>query len=451
MTQNKPPTNTPKNDAPEINRIVEAFAKIDVPDTPDTKQTLAFLESADTHTRTKSHQATTSPHPFFNRRTLMRLLPPLSAAAVIVIAATLALTLGSGTQPAFAQVREKLASIQTATFTIRMTTEQGETNIRCWIKNPGFMRQEIVFMNRCVTTILDYEAKRMLTLVENAKIATIIDVPDMTLAGSGKFNGKVPQNIIESFRAIDDENTTYIGIENIDGQRLIRYDFTQGDYAGSMWVDPQTDLPHHSVMTVKLPGANKNESKENRLDIRDFVWNAQIDDALFDMTIPEGYTTSDLKPVATGLEDLKTILKIFAYHNDGVFPARFDAFSMFKISSILNPKGLTREERANRWRGLLKVITGKDGLTPEQMRKESVKLSSTIGNAALFAGKLQEFDYRWTGSGVKLGDASRVICHWQTRGVGGVGGVGGAQDADTRTAIYGDLTVKKNVDPSEMP
>lgn len=421
--------NHPKPDQEMIDRVVDAFGRVEVPPAPDPATTVAFLESA------APGQPDPSAYRLTNWRRLMRILPPLTAAAALLAGVIAFLVVGASPGIAFAEVLEKLDAINTATFKMTVRSAQGEFVVDCAVKNPGLMRQQTTVLGQRVTNIIDLGAGQMLTLVDPPRIATRVGIAGLPTADA-------PTNIIDEFRKIKAQDVVRVGEEVVEGQRLLRYDFTQGDYQGSMWVDPTTRLPRRSRMAAQSPGA----AQATVLETTDFVWDPELDDTLFAMVVPDGYQTvgDDLEDPA--VTDVTRLLELVAYLNDGVFPDQFDAFAMSGITAMFNPPGLTRQQRRERWMEVFRIVSEPedfDAASGEQLKAANMALSQTISKGAFLLASLQEsFDYHWTGAGVKHGDADTVICYWKTPDSGEAGGY---------TVIRGDLSVQTGVAEADLP
>ncbi|MBB6428341.1 LolA family protein [Algisphaera agarilytica] len=419
MTQEHP---QPEHDA-LIQDVVTAFDGVEVPPMPEVAQTVAALEAA-----SSSSPSAPRPLPFY-RRPAMKFIAPLSAAAVAGLAVMLSIVfLGAAPSPAYAQVREQLNAIQTATFTMTMNSDQGEIAVDCWVKSPGHMRQKLTMFGQDIISVIDFSEQRIMSLVEADRLASFADM-------SGLPEGQIPDDIVEEFRNISDGNSVLIGEEEIDGVLLLRYDFSQGEYEGSMWVDPSTNLPVRSEMVHREATADS----KTGLVIDQFVWNPALDASLFELKVPEGYRTHEISVQQDGVEDLKIVLQLFAYANNGVYPDQFDALSYFAVGKVMHPDGLDDEGMGRYWAGLIEEVTGKTGLDQQQMQAEGQKIGEIVGRTGLYLSFLQDLDYHWLGRGVKQGDGEAMLCAWNPTETPGY------------TVVFGDLSVKIGVDAKDLP
>ncbi|MEM0915503.1 MAG: outer membrane lipoprotein carrier protein LolA [Planctomycetota bacterium] len=406
-------------DRDRLDDAVRAMRDTPTPPTPPTEQTVRWLESID-----DGRADRTFPFPF-SRKTIMRIAPPLSAAAAIIVGVVVFAVMTASPRVAFADVVDKLREIQTASFVLIIDSTQGKTVLRSYVKQPNLMRQESSAMGQKIINVYDFDAGRMVTLLPDARMVNVVDMKNLT--------SEAPFNIIDEVGKISDEDAEFIGEETVDGLRLLRYDFVQGDFSGKLWVDPETSLLYRSVMTSVGPNGD-----ESTIISEDFVWNPPLDSDLFDLTVPDGYRpilADDSPPQAA---DVAAVLRLYAYANDGVFPDDFNAFSLFNVVEVMNPPGMTPQERREFWIGFVEEVTGIQAPEPEVLRAEGQWLSGRISKAGILLGFAMESDYHWTGRGVTAGDADTIVCYWRS------------MNGDGYTVVRGDFSVETGVPKPEI-
>lgn len=352
----------------------------------------------------------------------MRIAPPLSAAAAVLVAAVVAVTVFTASpRVAFANVLDKLREIETATFKMVVVSKDAPMTLDCFVMRPNFMRQEAVSNGEQIINVFDFDAERMISLVPAGRFASVVDLSGLTPQGAH-------YNIIEEVSKISEDNAELIGEEVIDGKRLLRYDFTNGDYSGKIWVDPATSLIYRSEMTSKPINGETSTIVSDR-----FVWNPPLERDLFEMSIPPGYQTVTAGDRPSDAADVAAVLRLYVFDNNGVFPDEFNAYSLLGVQQVISPPGVDREQMRRRILRLARKITSDPELSLEEAGPIIQDLTGRIAPAAILLGFASDSDYRWLGSGVREGDGESVVCYWKSL------------DGDGYTVIRGDYSVEKGV------
>ncbi|HUU19614.1 MAG TPA: hypothetical protein VMW72_20860 [Sedimentisphaerales bacterium] len=333
----------------------------------------------------------------------------LAAAAVIIIAILTTIHfLGSPIEGiAWADVVRPILTARTVIFNVEgeniPTTKvmnMGTQRVRGEVLSPdGKTVQAIV--------ITDFDTSRILTLNPKQKIAALIDLKDLP---------EKPENVLEEMRNIitklqDDPDVSVepLGEKEIDGQLAKGFRATGPDVELTVWADPQTALP--IWMEQKW--------RQMHFVYTDFQFNIEMDESLFSMEIPEGYSElpSAELPIASSTEkDLVESLRIWAeVILDGVFPR--DLSTQVYVDDVKK----NREKFAT--------------LQDEQ----KLELAMKMGPGFIFFQLLKaENDWHYVGKNVKLGDSESPVCWYRPEG------------SETYRVIYGDLSVK-DVAPENLP
>ena len=259
------------------------------------------------------------------------------------------------------------------------------------ILDGGRMRQEIEMPDKSkVVMITDLNQAKTLTLIPASKTATVL-----TMTNRPKNTKNTSRGPFDSFRRLllDARDNPRVkrqplGEKEIDGQRAVGFHFSSqgGDF--SLWGNPKTGLPVRFEVTM---GEVDDSVK---MTLSDCVFNADMDESLFSVEPPAGYTVRNQKTDGSPTEE-KSLIEMFRdYSNlcDGAFPDSLDQQTVmtivFKKANIqiqvqnfwerLSPgKGKPNEEQKRQLEELmLKIIDGK--LNEEQMKKVSGQMVQVV-------------------------------------------------------------------------
>jgi len=336
----------------------------------------------------------------------------LAAAAMIIIAVASAIHfLGSPIEGvAWADVVRPILTTRTVVFNV--ITVEGENVPITKVMNMGTQRVRSEVLSADGKTvqaivIFDYATSRMLELIPNKKIAVLIELKDIP---------EKPENVLETMRNIitelqNDPNVSVepLGEKEIDGQIAKGFRATGPDVELTIWADPQTALP------IRI----EQKWRQMQFVCTDFQFDIEMDESLFSMEIPEGYSAlpkAEL-PIASSTEkDLIETLRIWAeIILDGVFPKDFSG------QVYVDDVHKNREKFA------------------KLQQEQKLELAMKLGPGFIFVQLLKaENDWHYVDKNVKLGDAESPICWYRPEG------------SETYRVIYGDLSVK-DVVPSNLP
>ncbi|MHC4573255.1 MAG: hypothetical protein ACYS76_03860, partial [Planctomycetota bacterium] len=207
-------------------------------------------------------------------RTIMKSsITKLAAAAVIIIAFMFGMYFlsGPGAGVAFADVIQPILNAQTAVF-------EGPV-IQDMVMGSRIRR---TISNMDVATIIDLEACKILELDPKEQKAVYYDLKGLP---QGKITNylEMLRNVITELQESPHFVVEELGEQEIDGQRAIGFRAKHPRVEVTIWADPQTALPFRI------------EQKEGQLFIvcKDFKFDVEMDESLFSMEAPEGYTTQE--------------------------------------------------------------------------------------------------------------------------------------------------------------
>jgi len=332
----------------------------------------------------------------------------IAAAAVIIVSVVTGIHfLGGSTESvAWADVVRPILTARTVVFNV-----EGENVPVTRVMNMGTQRVRGEVLSPDGKTVqaivIDFDASRMLTLIPNQKRAVLIELKDML---------EKPENVLEELRNMvteiqNDPNVSVepLGEKEIDGQIAKGFRATGPDGELTVWADPQTALP------IRM----EQKWRQMHFVYTDFQFDIELDESLFSMEIPEGYSelpSAELPIESSTEQDLIESLRIWAeVILDGVFPR--DLSTQVYVDDVKK----NREKFA------------------KLQKEEKLELAMKLGPGFIFFNLLKaENDWHYVGNGVKLGDAESPVCWYRPDG------------SETYHVIYGDLSVK-DVAPANLP
>ncbi len=384
-----------------VDRAADALRRETVPDGPPAEVLSAVVAAG-----ANAHQPA---KPTFRERifTMNRIVK--TAAAVILVGGIAAVLIWpfDGKSPAgiaFGDVKRQIQEARAMSFTIHMNMPG--TGKAMTIKShytPDYMRQEMVEMG--VVTVLDFSKGKSVTLRLKEKVATIVDLGNMS---DIKARMEKEGDFLTQIRKMLEGENKDLGEKEIDGQLAKGYQVTKNGYVMDLWVDPETAHPIRMEMDSPM-------RKGEGIILTDFVLNPKLDEKLFSLEIPDDY---DIKRVKMDLgdtseEDLVAGLRFIATKvNDGKFP---------KLQGV-DPEFIQKLQKAD--------------LSPEekqQFRNTGVRMTLFVARTSA-----ESQDWKYFGAGVELGAKDTPIAWWRLKG------------ADNYRVLYGDLRIE-DVAPEDLP
>jgi outer membrane lipoprotein-sorting protein len=303
---------------------------------------------------------------------------------------------------AFADVAARVRQTHSVFFRSTVTVEgQKPLVMHCTLAEPGLLRIRSGAPTNNLLIFDESSSAGVLLLPEQKKAIALSAAADVV---------KETKSTIAWYRslrqaqdhAVDDLGPRQIGDLATFGFRVKK---PRQDFGGatefSVWVDRKTSLPVQVEATLSVQGIKARVVQD------EFAFDSELPQALFSLTPPPGYTVEAKTEIAMPAEqDLVLVLRLSAEQNGGQFPDDVDIKTLQKAFAKV-PETKTRPGGPD-FAAALKFTNG-----------------------LMFIHQRQaDSDWRYLGKGVKLGDASRLICAWRKRG-----------DNDCR-AIYGDLRIR---------
>ena len=339
----------------------------------------------------------------------------IAAAAVIIIAVLISLNILGTSTPAFAEIVKPFLTARTASFKMTMEVEGVPTQtFDCLYAEPAHMRQ--TNNEQGAVVISDLQKGKIVTLSPAQKRAFVVELENMPDdEDQSQFNlfSEIRKHIQEA-QQTQDESVQFLGEKEINGLRVIGYHVQKPIVDITVWADPQTKLPVEMI----------NKSGPTTYTMTDIVFDVELDESLFNLEIPDGYTVHTMQVDASEPteKDLINMFRIWAEHMDGNLPSALEMNAMMEFMQYQRKK--MKEQ----------------GIEPtEETMLELQKTIQKMSRGGMFVQKLPaDSDWHYAGKGVKFGDADTAIFWYRPEG------------SETYRVIYGDLSVK-DVAPQNLP
>jgi hypothetical protein len=299
---------------------------------------------------------------------------------------------------AFADVIAPIMNARTATYKIITGTGDKATVIEDMVLNNRIHRTIAGVEG---VTIIDLESLQILNLDPKNKTAMYIDMKGLPQKLPSPVDSL--RNMITEVQNSPHLTVEELGVQEVDGRDLIGFRarlYSQNPKTGlTIWVEPKTAVPTR---------IDVNEGQLSYV-LSDVQFDVDLDESLFSMDAPEGYTQqqSQLDLMGSTEEDFIVGLRIMAENfGDGVFP---DSVAIENYISETQKKFYTMK------------------LSNDERLQLGMKLEKHLMFLRFFKGQGQ---WHYAGAGVKLGDADTAIFWYQPAG------------SQTWRVIYGDLHVE---------
>jgi len=334
------------------------------------------------------------------------------AAAVILIAGITTLVAllsrGNGTATiAWADVQEQIRNVRTLTFKMSMSMEHmPNMEMDMMFMEPGRMRQELTIGPERAVTIMDIHQDKMISLAEKEKRAFIFNLSNLPEQIRKEHE---EQDFLAGIKEMIEEAETELGEREINGRLTKGYRVKKENQVFTIWADAATAYPVEMEMTI-FQG-------ETEITMSDFAVDVELDESLFSLDIPEGYTVEEQKMEIreASCEDLVEMLRIWIKARGGTFPDALTPGHFVKDCKDIE-HGKSEEQ------GLEKS----DGLEVAQGITRAIVLLS------------QHPEAHYAGKGVALGEADKPVFWFKPT------------DSEIYKVIYGDLRIE-DVAEEDLP
>jgi hypothetical protein len=205
-----------------------------------------------------------------------------------------------------------------------------------------------------------------------------------------------------------------LGEMEINGRKTVGFRIVKDNKEIMVWADPDTALP----IQVECKPNDPNDGTET-LTLTNITFDVELDDQLFDMTIPDDCLSMNMSteeftiPFELTEKYLVEGLKVVAGHRGGKFPMYFG--------------GRGRKEARD------KLMEEPLQIVPPIEDDFAIMLAQEY-----FVRLPKGSEWQYVGEDVKLGDVKIPVCWWKT------------PDSKTYRVIYGDLSIR-DVEPGDLP
>jgi outer membrane lipoprotein-sorting protein len=398
-----------------LDRAIDAVLRAPIPDEPPPDRVASLLAAVE--------RAAGEPDciTFRERIKTMRFRAQIAVAAIVLIVVLGLLPRlipGAGGAVAFADVAETLTKVRSATWKSQWKYKGPGNQVRPvsmigMFLAPSHERMEITADGEANVTIIDGEKNKMISLDPTAKIATVIDVRNAPSEGPYGRTFQGLQEIVAAAQRGEGGKVERLDGEEIDGRRTECFRIRRGSIEIKVWADPKTFLP----VRVEENAGNP----ETRIVMTDFQVDKDLDESLFSLDVPAGYTVEQTMQVDATKKPITYVaeaLKMAAEFNDGVFPA--------ELRGEQGIDGITRQ-------GMIAWEKEHANDPPEQKRAKVRNLAMTMGGAFGVILSLPSDSVHYAGKDVKLNTADRPIFWCPAIG----------KDKTGYQVIYADLTVRE--------
>jgi outer membrane lipoprotein-sorting protein len=336
----------------------------------------------------------------------------LAVAAVMIAAAIVTVNQlsGDGAGAVFAKAVEQLHNARTMTYSM-VTFTNIETmpavRMEMAFKEPGYIRTTTT---DGFVTVVDWVQGKGLSIMPPRR-----QFVEMEVSNFPHDPAQDPFAVIEKLRALPSRADEVLAEKEFDGRVIQGFRVAKDGMITTVWIDPQTkELARVEVEFTSAPGMN--------MVMSDFQFDVALDDSLFSLTPPEGFTRVGVQADVSQIteQDLIEYLRAWSsWMKDGTFPPTLVGTQLPKIAMEMAKQG--------------KFIANEGG---EQQRDKDATL---MYRGMMFVAQLPaESNWRYAGEKVKYGESDRPIFWYRQTG------------GQTYRVIYADLTVKDML-PENLP
>jgi len=331
------------------------------------------------------------------------------AAAVLAAALTTIHFLGGNVETtAFAQVVKQLSMAHTLIYTMITpgTGDSGPIETECIYKEPGHIRATSA---EGIVTVMDGSKGKGLSIVHPMQMYMELSVQGMPDNPSND-----PLESVARLRELPASADEILDAREINGQWADGYRVNGHDLITTVWIGQD----HRNLVRVEqdypfTPNMN--------VVLTDFEFDLDVDNTLFDLAAPDGYTLKSYTADGADLDEQDFIQFMRTWSSmvkDRTFPPTVNGLQIAQLSLAMGEQGKFEAD----W-------------TAEQQEV----FGQAVYKGIWFVNKLSEANHwRYAGADVTYGDTETPIFWYRPQG------------SSVYRVIYGDLSVK-NLLPEELP
>ena len=344
------------------------------------------------------------------RTTMSRPLPRIAVSLLVIVAVTLSVVLISpdNANNVWANMVENILNAKSAKFKVAVAIEgQATQTFDAMVLEPNRYRQE---MAGGAAIISDWNAGKMVSLVPGTKSATVVNIVDRPNNGpSQSFFQQIKDQLLEE-QTNPEIKREPLGEKVVDGHPAVGSRITSHLQTMTIWGDPTSGLPYRIESSMKMmPNA--------KVVMSDFQLNVDLDESLFSVVPPSGYSVVETKVEASTPteKDFLTALRTYSDKLDGTFPGSLD------MKSWMAP--LYKK---------LRSVNGNGNSKPsEKATKELLVVTATLARGFGFALALAEqTEATYAGEGIQRSMVDTPIFWYKPEG------------AAKYRVVYADLSIK---------
>jgi hypothetical protein len=391
----------------------------------------------------------------FRGRSPVGRAPVFAAGAALLIGICLALCsffTGAPGGAAMAQTWEQIQKARFITWTetiyVHEASQDGQSGVHTFTRKytykvPGIYRTEQINHEGLTSiTIEDAANRRQLHLVPAQRKATLREITIPTMGESEGPCASVMKLLQGNSLQLVETRSTPTGDVNIFRYAIKAKDNANGTpWSYDFWIDSRTKrLVELHIPGIDIYDPDTDPARNNppgtipgwingRIagSVRSgFVFDADLDDALFRLDPPAGYAVETKGRLYVTEKEMIEFLGILAEYNDQVYPESQELGGVFSDGRQRDTFVKSKEDRTTTEQKFVEIIDhyGRAGL---EVPTGQFIYDSTVENS-----------FRYLGEGVKLGDKDRVVCWYKLKG------------ATIYRVVYGDLSVR-DVPPEDLP
>ncbi|MHC4403455.1 MAG: LolA family protein [Planctomycetota bacterium] len=336
------------------------------------------------------------------------------AGLLVALVATVGWLVFSASAPvAFADLIKPILEARSAKFKVIVQFKDiPEQSCDMMVLEPSRLRCEA---SEGVVIINDYRQGKGVSLDTKRKKAIVYDMVNLPREMiNANFFDELRTELIAA-RDDPDVKCQSLGEKEIEGRRAVGYRLSHPAQQTTIWGDRDSGLPILVESTVTM-------TPDVKVTMRDFTFNVELDESLFSVEPPAGYSVISMQVDASPADekDLVNTLRCWSDRVGGTFP---DALNRPTMGKLVGKLGVKKES----------------DLTDEKM-KEMADLSVKIGRGLQFAFALgPEADAHYAGKGVRCDAPNTPVFWYRPKG------------AEAYRVIYSDLSVRDAATAPDVP